>query len=120
VRSIVGWCLKNRAVVFLTTLILLVSGGYATTQLNQALLPEIEFPTVIVSTPVPGAGPDSVDEGVTQPVEAAVEGIEGIEGVRSTSSQGFSVVVVEFGLYGRVGAAGGLAPSVARLLLRIP
>jgi len=98
VRGIVRWCLKNRAVVFLTTLILLVSGAYATTQLNQELLPEIEFPTVIVSTPVPGAGPDSVDEQVTQPVEAAVEGIGGIEGVRSTSSQGFSVVVVEFGL----------------------
>jgi len=39
-----------------------------------------------------------VDEQVTQPLQGAVEGIEGIEGVQATSSPGFSVLVVEFGL----------------------
>lgn len=39
-----------------------------------------------------------VDEQVTQKVESAVDGVEGIEGVQSTSSAGFSVVVIEFSL----------------------
>src|SRR5919112_4335045 len=97
-EKLVRWCLKNRSVVFLATVILIASGVYATTRLNQELLPDIEFPIITVSTPVPGAGPDVVDEQVTQPIESAVEGIEGIESIQATSAAGFSVLVVEFGL----------------------
>ena len=97
-RTVVRWCRRNRSVVFLAAVILVVAGSYATTRLNQELLPEIEFPIVTVSTTVPGAGPDLVDEQVTQPVEAAVDDVEGIESVQSTSSAGFSVVLIEFSL----------------------
>ena len=97
-RSIVAWCLKNKSVVILATVLLIASGAYATTQLNQELLPEIEFPAVGVATPVPGAGPDLVDEQVTQPIESAIGNISGIESTQSTSSQGFSIVLIEFSL----------------------
>ena len=97
-QAVVRWCLKNRSVVFLAAFILIAAGAYATTRLNQELLPDIEFPIITVSTPVLGAGPDVVDEQVTQPVESAVEGIEGIESIQATSAAGFSVLVVEFGL----------------------
>jgi hydrophobic/amphiphilic exporter-1 (mainly G- bacteria), HAE1 family len=90
--------LVNKSVVILATLLLIGSGGYATTQLNQELLPDISFPVITISTPVAGAGPDLVDKQVTQPVEDAINGVQGIQSVRSTSSQGFSVVVVEFDL----------------------
>jgi hydrophobic/amphiphilic exporter-1 (mainly G- bacteria), HAE1 family len=90
--------LGNKSVVILATLLLIGSGGYATTQLNQELLPDISFPVITISTPVAGAGPDLVDKQVTQPVEDAINGVQGIQSVRSTSSQGFSVVVVEFDL----------------------
>src|SRR5829696_8030199 len=97
-QRIVRWCLANKSVVILVTILLIGSGAYATTRLNQELLPDISFPIITISTPVVGAGPDLVDEQVTQPVEDAINGVEGIESVRSTSSQGFSVVVVEFDL----------------------
>ncbi len=97
-QAVVRWCLRNRSVVFLAAFILIAAGAYATTRLNQELLPDIEFPIITVSTPVPGAGPEVVDEQVTQPVESAVEGIEGIESIQATSAAGFSVLVVEFGL----------------------
>jgi hydrophobic/amphiphilic exporter-1 (mainly G- bacteria), HAE1 family len=97
-HRIVRWCLKNKSVVILATILLIGSGVYATTRLNQELLPDISFPIITISTPVAGAGPDLVDEQVTQPVEDAINGVEGIEAVQSTSSQGFSVVVVEFDL----------------------
>ncbi|CAN5628918.1 hypothetical protein BH24ACT22_BH24ACT22_13890 [soil metagenome] len=97
-RSIVAWCLKNKSVVILATVLLIASGAYATTQLNQELLPDIEFPAVGVATPVPGAGPDLVDEQVTQPIESAIGNVAGIESTQSTSSQGFSIVLVEFDL----------------------
>jgi hydrophobic/amphiphilic exporter-1 (mainly G- bacteria), HAE1 family len=97
-ERIVRWCLDNKSVVILATILLVGSGVYATTRLNQELLPDISFPIITISTPVAGAGPDLVDEQVTQPVEAAINGVQGIQSVRSTSSQGFSVVVVEFDL----------------------
>jgi hydrophobic/amphiphilic exporter-1 (mainly G- bacteria), HAE1 family len=97
-QRIVRWCLGNKSVVILATLLLIGSGTYATTQLNQELLPDISFPIITISTPVAGAGPDLVDEQVTQPVEDAINGVQGIQSVRSTSSQGFSVVLVEFAL----------------------
>ncbi len=97
-QAIVRWCLKNKSVVFLAAAILIAAGSYATTRLNQELFPDIEFPLITVSTPVAGAGPDLVDEQVTQPLQSAVEGVEGIESVQATSSPGFSVLVVEFGL----------------------
>jgi hydrophobic/amphiphilic exporter-1 (mainly G- bacteria), HAE1 family len=97
-QRIVRWCLGNKSVVILATLLLIGSGGYATTQLNQELLPDISFPVITISTQVAGAGPDLVDEQVTQPVEDAINGVQGIQSVRSTSSQGFSVVLVEFDL----------------------
>jgi multidrug efflux pump subunit AcrB len=90
--------LGNKSVVILATLLLIGSGGYATTQLNQELLPDISFPVITISTPVAGAGPDLVDKQVTQPVEDAINGVQSIQSGRSTSSQGFSVVVVEFDL----------------------
>jgi hydrophobic/amphiphilic exporter-1 (mainly G- bacteria), HAE1 family len=97
-EKIVRWCLKNRSVVFLATVILIASGVYATTRLNQELLPDIEFPVITVSTSVPGAGLDVVDEQVTQPIESAVDDVEGLESIQSTSSAGFSVLVIEFAL----------------------
>ncbi len=95
---IVSWCLRNKSVVFLATLLLIGSGVFATARLNQELLPDVDFPVILVSTPVPGAGPDVVDEQVSQPVEGAIGGVEGVENVQTTSSQGFSVVAIEFGL----------------------
>ena len=97
-ERIVRWCLKNKSVVILATILLVGSGAYATTRLNQELLPDISFPIITISTPLAGAGPDLVDEQVTQPVEDAINGVEGIESVQSTSAQGFSVVLVEFDL----------------------
>ena len=97
-QRIVRWCLENKSIVILATILLIGSGVYATTRLNQELLPDISFPIITISTPVADAGPDLVDEQVTQPVEDAINGVQGIESVRSTSSQGFSVVLVEFDL----------------------
>jgi HAE1 family hydrophobic/amphiphilic exporter-1 len=95
---IVGWCLKNKSVELLAAVLLIGGGEYSATQLNQELLPDIEFPLVTVQTPVPGAGPDLVDEQVTQEIESAVEGLGSVESLESNSTQGFSFVAFEFSL----------------------
>ncbi len=97
-RSIIGWSLKNKSVVILAAVLLIASGAYASTRLNQELLPNIEFPTITIATPVPGAGPELVDEQVTQPIDSALGNVQGIDSTQSTSSQGLSVVLVQLSL----------------------
>lgn len=87
--------LRNRAVVGLVTLIVLAFGLIATGSLRQELFPSLDLPRITVITPYPGASPEVVEEQVSAPVEAAVDGLDGVAETTSTSSGGSSVVAVE-------------------------
>jgi HAE1 family hydrophobic/amphiphilic exporter-1 len=95
-RPIIRWCLSNRSVVVLLTLILMAGGAVSATQLNQQLLPNISFPAAFILVPEPGAGPDQVDRDVAQPISAALTGLPGGKHVMTTSSPGFSEISVIF------------------------
>jgi hydrophobic/amphiphilic exporter-1 (mainly G- bacteria), HAE1 family len=97
-RAIVRWCLGNRAVVVLFSLILMAAGTVSIFRINQELLPSVEFPAVFVLVPEPGAGPQQVDRDVTQPLVRGLTGLPRAKHVTSSSSQGFSQVSVEFDL----------------------
>lgn len=97
-RSIVAWCLNNRPVVILFSLILMAAGVVSTFRINQELLPSIEFPGVYVVTADPGASPEVVDRDVSVPLAEALQGVTGSTHITSTSAQGFSTVAIEFGL----------------------
>ncbi|MFC1595146.1 efflux RND transporter permease subunit, partial [Patescibacteria group bacterium] len=58
--------------------------------------PEVDIPIGFVSTAFPGASAEDVEELVTNIIEDKVLGVDGIEKVTSTSSEGVSVIVVEF------------------------
>lgn len=82
------------------TIVVLVAGIFAVTQLKQELIPAIEFPQTVVLALNPGSEPDLMLEDVTKPIEDAVSEIEGVVNVESTTSNGVSVLIVrsEFGL----------------------
>lgn len=75
---------------------LLVVGAVAWTKLGVDLLPALDFPVVVVSTPYPGASPEAVDTLVTKRVEDAVASINDIDYIQSTSVEGVSSVVIVF------------------------
>jgi len=60
------------------------------------LYPDISFPYVTVLTAYAGAGPEEVEDAVSKPIEDAVAGVNNVKNVISTSSEGFSVVSIEF------------------------
>jgi len=95
---IVRWCLGNRAVVVLFSLILMGAGTYSIFQLNQELLPSVEFPSVFILVPEPGAGPQQVDRDVSQPLTSALTGLPRARHISAASSQGFSQVSIAFDL----------------------
>ncbi len=77
---------------------LLVVGAFSYTQLPVELMPDVDFPFVIVNTVYPGASAEAVETDVTETIEEAVNTISGVRHIQSRSREGFSNVVVEFEL----------------------
>ena len=97
-QAIVRWCLGNRAVVVLFSLILMGAGVVSIFRINQELLPSVEFPSVFVLVTEPGAGPEQVDRDVTQALIQNLTGLPNASHITTNSSQGFSQVEVSFAL----------------------
>ncbi len=89
-----------RRPVFATMLIMtfVVLGIFSYNRLTVERYPRVEFPTITVTTRLPGAAPVEVETEVTDKIEEAVNTISGIEELRSTSSEGVSLVFVTFQL----------------------
>jgi multidrug efflux pump len=73
-------------------------GAVAYTQLPVSALPEVDYPTIQVTTFYPGASPDVVATTVTAPLERNLGQLPGLKQMTSTSSAGTSVVVLQFNL----------------------
>ncbi len=86
--------------VFATMMILslVVLGLFALTRLNVDLYPDVDFPYVVVTTVLPGAGPEQIESDVTKQVEDAVNTIEGVKHIESRSQENVSMVIIEFRL----------------------
>ena len=66
--------------------------------LPVAALPSVDFPTIQVVTPYPGASPDVVETSITAPLEHYFGAISGLELMNSTSSYGISQITLRFNL----------------------
>lgn len=87
----------DRPITFLmSTLILLGFGFYGLQNLRLNLYPDVSFPTITVYTSYEGVAPEDIETLVTRPIEESVGSISGIRKVRSLSSQGASVVKLNF------------------------
>lgn len=89
-----------RRPVFATMLIttLVVLGIFSYNRLVIERFPRVEFPTIVISTILPGAGPQEIETEISDKIEQAVNTISGIEELRSVSSEGVSLVIVTFEL----------------------
>jgi len=82
-----------------TTLILVaifLLGVFAMITIPRELEPEVKIPYAIVTVLYPGAAPNDVMELVTKKMETRVAGLDGIDKISSTSSDSFSMVMVQF------------------------
>jgi multidrug efflux pump len=77
---------------------LFLAGGVAYFQLPVSALPEVDYPTIQVLTFYPGASPDVVASAVTAPLERQFGQVPGLSQMTSTSSDGSSVIVMQFQL----------------------
>jgi multidrug efflux pump len=84
-----------------TTLLMaaiLLAGFVSYTQLPISALPEVDYPTMQVVTFYPGASPDVMASSVTAPLERQLGQVPGLQQMTSTSSDGSSVITLQFNL----------------------
>lgn len=87
---------KKPLTVFVAVLAILVLGVVAYLKMTPDLMPNMDFPYVILVTTDPGASPETVEADITKPLEQSMATLDRIKNVTSSSMDSVSMVVLEF------------------------
>ena len=87
---------KKPLTVFVAVLAVIILGVVAYLKMTPDLLPNMNFPYVIIVTTAPGASPEAVEADVTRPLEQTMSTLDEIKSVTSTSQNSVSMVALEF------------------------
>ena len=96
IERVIGWSLANRLITLFVAAGLLSGGVYAALTTPVDVFPDLTAPTVTVLSEAHGMATEEVERLVTFPIETSLNGSAGVRRVRSASSQGISIVWVEF------------------------
>jgi HAE1 family hydrophobic/amphiphilic exporter-1 len=87
----------RRGVTFAMIYLIAVGFGlFSLSRLNLDLYPKLEFPVLAIITQYSGVGPFDIETVITRPIEETVASVENLKKVSSTSTQGLSLVMLEF------------------------
>ncbi|MDR0982363.1 MAG: efflux RND transporter permease subunit [Culturomica sp.] len=90
--------IKRPVLATVMNIILMLVGVVGLVYLGVRDYPSVDPPIISVSTSFPGANADVIESQITEPLEAAINGIQGIRSLTSTSRDGRSYITVEFNL----------------------
>ena len=90
------FCVKKPFFIVVAVIIVLVIGGVSLTKMQTDLMPDMEVPYMVVITTEPGASPEKVESDVTKNIEGTLGKVNGVENISSTSSDNYSMVMLEF------------------------
>ncbi len=95
-QALAELCVRRPVFASVLTLILIVVGGFSYFRLGVDRFPKVDFPTITVTTRLPGAAPEELETEVTDRIEEAINTISGIDELRSVTAEGVSQVFVSF------------------------
>ena len=82
--------------IVVAVVIIAILGVVSVTGMNLELLPNIDLPVTVVTTPYIGASPEEVENAVTQPMEQSMATLTNISSISSISQENMSVMILEF------------------------
>ncbi len=95
-QALAALCVRRPVFASVLILSLVTVGTFAFAQLGVDQMPNVDIPTITVTTRLPGAAPEQVESEITDKIEEAVNTISGIDQLSSNSAEGISQVVVTF------------------------
>ncbi len=108
----------------MTTLLMvavLIFGIAGYRQLPVSDLPNVDFPTILVTASVPGASPDTMASAVATPLEKQFSTIAGLDSMTSTNALGNTQITLQFDLSRNIdGAAQDVQAAIARAAKQLP
>ena len=87
---------KKPFTVFVAVIAVLVLGVVSYLRMTPDLLPNMDFPYIMIMTTYPGASPEKVEAELTKPMEQSMSTLEHIKEVSSTSGENYSMLLLEF------------------------
>ncbi|MCP4298517.1 MAG: efflux RND transporter permease subunit [Proteobacteria bacterium] len=94
--NITKFSINHFMAVLVMSVGILLAGGSFYGDMPRENMPDVKIPFVIVTTSMTGANPTDIEISITTPLETTLEGIEGLKKLNSTSSEGVSVISLEF------------------------
>ena len=95
-QALIRWSITHAKAVVIGAGVLLAVAGWCIPRMAVDVFPELNVPTVVIMTEAGGLAADEVEQYVTMPLEAAVNGMPGLRRLRSSSALGLSIVWLEF------------------------
>lgn len=87
---------KKPMTIFVAVVLVIVLGIVSFSKMTPDLMPNMDLPYAMVMTTYVGQNPETVESVVTKPLEQAIAVIDGVKQVRSTSSENYSMCIIEF------------------------
>ncbi|MCI8801867.1 MAG: efflux RND transporter permease subunit [Oscillibacter sp.] len=88
--------IQHKVATLLASILICVFGLMYATQLQMALMPDMEMPMAVVACYYVGASPSDIEELVTRPLEGAIMSVPGVDEISSTSSDGSSQIQITY------------------------
>src|SRR5437879_1766747 len=98
-------CIRRPVMTTSLTLAFVLVGLIGYVFLPVAALPKVDFPTISVSTSLPGASPSTIAASIASPLEREFGAIAGVDSVTSVSGLGIGRITVQFNLNRNIDAA---------------
>lgn len=87
---------KRPVTMIMALMAVIILGFVSLVKMPQALMPDMEYPYAIAMITYAGAGPEEVEQMVTEPMEGALASVEGVKEIMSISAENMAVAMVEF------------------------
>ena len=87
---------KRPVAVVMAVLVFVVIGLYSVTMLPMEMMPEMDLSMAVVYTGYPNVGSQEVENLITKNIESAIASVSGVKSITSSSSEGTSMIMVEF------------------------
>lgn len=94
--KLTSFSIKRPVTIFMTIITVLMFGVVSFFKLNVDMLPSFNLPMLMIMTQYPGAGPEEIESLVTDPFEGILSTASNIENINSVSSEGSSMIMLEF------------------------